>query len=617
MARNGDNELKIAYLLKRSINKSVLLTGENYRNRLFVLTDTHLSYYDGKPDKKGKPKGQIELKNIKVVEAVEDGMLDNKDNVFQIVYQENSDTYTLYVVALDKTSREDWIEAIKKESIRNKAEFLHKYHKGVWTKKKGKYNCCDQIDRNAPGCEMLQDTRAQCHTPAGSTGKKVINRKLPSPPLTNGPAKAKQEKLVYIAIYDFEPAEDGDLELIQGEEYTILDKSKEHWWQAEDRNKRSGYIPANYVKKKFGLEIYGWYYKDITRDRTESILMEQAKEGGFLVRDSTSTPGLYTVSVYTENGKVGRDSVSHYHIRKNVNEQFYISHQHCFETIPELIHYHKHNSGGLTTRLREPPNQNNKPSTAGLGHSKWEIDPANLQLGEELGSGCFGTVFKGLLSGKPVAVKTLKDLSMSEAGFIEEARTMTQLSHPNLVQLYGIVTKNEPLCIITELMRSGALSTYLKRHRTATLKKPATMLDFCLQVCSGMVYLEQRGFIHRDLAARNCLVGENQVVKVADFGLTRYVLDDEYRSSVGTKFPVKWAAPEVLSFTLFSSKSDVWAFGILIWEIFTAGETPYGKMRNAEVVDHIVEYNKRLEKPDSCPEFLYILMNECWKAVCK
>ncbi|ESO93991.1 hypothetical protein LOTGIDRAFT_105039, partial [Lottia gigantea] len=120
------------------------------------------------------------------------------------------------------------------------------------------------------------------------------------------------------------------------------------------------------------------------------------------------------------------------------------------------------------------------------------------------------------------AVKTLKEMAMSENSFIEEAKTMTQLSHPNLVQLYGIVTEKKPLMIVTELMRYGALITYLKRH-SEILNKPADMLDYCVQICSGMVYLEQRKFIHRDLAARNCLVGENKVVKVADFGLTRSV----------------------------------------------------------------------------------------------
>ena len=161
-------------------------------------------------------------------------------------------------------------------------------------------------------------------------------------------------------------------------------------------------------------------------------------------------------------------------------------------------------------------------------------------------------------------------------------------------------------------MPYGSLLTYLRRHRARILQKTPTLLDMCSQVCNGMAYLEKRKFIHRDLAARNCLVGESMVVKVADFGLARYVLDDEYTSSQGSKFPVKWAPPEVLNFTRFSSKSDVWAFGVLMWETFTGGQMPYDKMKNVDVVDYVCQSRKRLEQPASCPEKVYQVMLKCF-----
>lgn len=208
---------------------------------------------------------------------------------------------------------------------------------------------------------------------------------------------------------------------------------------------------------------------------------------------------------------------------------------------------------------------------------------------EELGSGQFGVVRRGKWRGSiDTAVKMMKEGTMSEDDFIEEAKVMTKLQHPNLVQLYGVCSKHRPIYIVTEYMKHGSLLNYLRRHETTLIGNMGLLLDMCIQVCvidffatlqfanfhyiycrfiialqvsKGMAYLERHNYIHRDLAARNCLVGSENVVKVADFGLARYVLDDQYTSSGGTKFPIKWAPPEVLNYTRFSSKSDVWAYG--------------------------------------------------------
>ncbi|XP_071086830.1 tyrosine-protein kinase Btk-like isoform X1 [Haliotis cracherodii] len=595
------NILKIDYLMKRSQNKNTF-TSENYKGRHFVLDEYYLRYFDGKLEKRGKEKGCIALPNVRAVENVENRMLDNRDNVFQVMYHENSDFFTLYIVALNADQRDTWVTAIRQQAQKQGANFVPKYHKGVWTKTLRKYNCCDQLYRNAPGCEVATHEQQENVMP-------VQQQRQQQQVSVNG--ASKKEAKVYVAIYDYQPAEEGDLELACGEEYEILDDSREHWWQAKDKKGNQGYIPANYVKRKFDLEIYDWYYKDITRQRSEAILQEDNREGCFLVRDSSSTPGMYTLSLFTNEGSV---LVRHYHIRKDSEGKFYISDKHAYPSIPDVVHYHKHNSGGLVCRLREPPRRHSAPSTAGFGHGKWEIDPDDLETGEQLGSGCFGSVNRGKWRNTPVAVKVMKCGTMSEESFVEEAKTMTQLNHPNLVQLYGVVTKAKPIMIVVELMRFGALNNYLARHKNRLLQQPMTLLEFCIQVCKGMCYLEQRKFIHRDLAARNCLVGQDHVVKVADFGLARYVIDDEYTSSAGTKFPVKWAPPEVLSYTRFSSKSDVWAFGVLMWEVFSGGEMPYSGMKNLDVVDYVITSNRRLQKPMMCPELMFKVMMHCWEA---
>ncbi|XP_025085386.1 tyrosine-protein kinase TXK-like isoform X2 [Pomacea canaliculata] len=605
------NIVKQGSLQKRSQNKG-RFTAENYKRRYFVLTKDHLKYYDGNSDRHGKKKGEILLMTAMVVEFVEDFMLENKKNAFQVVYKESSDFFTLYMVASTEEERTEWVEAIRNEAANRGANFLNKYHRGVWTKSMGKFNCCDQMDRNAVGCVLSTPERSAASNnsagisiPSFSTPGTICP---PPPPVRPTPAIPGKTP-TYIAIYDYDPVEEGDLELCKGEEYEILDNSREHWWLAKNKKGKQGYIPSNYVKKKFDLEIYDWYYKDLSRNQAESILKENSHEGCFLVRDSISTPGSYSLSLYTRESGL---PVRHYHIKKNAQGFFYIAENHVFESIPDVINYHKFNAGGLVTRLREPPQRTSKPTTAGFGHSQWEIDPKDLEIGEQLGAGCFGSVHKGSFRGQVVAVKRMKEHTMSEEAFKEEARTMTQLSHKNLVQLYGVVLKSRPMCIVTELMRNGALNNYLQRHRSRLMQQVSRLLDMCVQVCQGMTYLESRKFIHRDLAARNCLVGDNTMVKVADFGLARYVLDDEYQSSAGTKFPVKWAPPEVLQYTRFSSKSDVWAYGILMWEVFTCGDMPYKEKRNIDVVEYVVTQNKRLAKPASAPMIIYQIMMKCW-----
>ncbi|XP_076467767.1 tyrosine-protein kinase Btk-like [Babylonia areolata] len=605
--------VKVGYLLKRSQNKG-RITAENYKGRFFQLTKMALKYYDGTIEKPGRKKGEIPLKMVKVVEKVKDLMLENKINAFQVVYQEDLEYFTLYMVATHAHERDDWVKAIRKGALDQDARFLEKYHCGVWTKKQGRFNCCEQVDRSAMGC-VVCSSETQAISQAfvdNPQGEKTPKQSVPAcpPPVPERPSMEKK-KLVYIAIYDYEPAEDGDLELCKGDQYQILDNSREHWWLAKNRKGEQGYIPSNYVKKKFDLEIYDWYYKDLSRTQAEGILKQCSKEGCFLVRDSASTPGQYSLSVYTQDSTTGVP-VRHYHIRKTPEGKFFLSEQHVFVSIPEVITYHKHNAGGLVTRLKEPPHRSSKPTTAGFGHSQFEIDPSFLEIGEELGAGCFGSVHKGVFKGTYVAVKRIKEGTMGEDEFIEEAKIMTQLNNKNLVQLYGVVTKQRPLCIVTELMRNGALNRYLQRHSARLKEQTGRLLDFCVQVSQGMAYLESRNFIHRDLAARNCLVGDNSQVKVADFGLTRYVLDDEYQSSAGTKFPVKWSPPEVLQYTRFSSKSDVWAFGVLMWEVFTCGQMPYHNKRNVDVVDYVVTQNRRLERPTNTPGVIYQIMLRCW-----
>ncbi|KAG1712215.1 Tyrosine-protein kinase Btk29A [Nymphon striatum] len=594
----NDNDILLqAFMCKRSQNKK-LFGPTNYKYRWFILTSTAFHYFDGTAEKRTKEKGKIDLKSIKTLETVSDDAL-NKRFTFQIGYGD----YTLYVIASSAQQREDWLHLLRNYCEKND-ELLDKHHPSVWSS--GKWLCCLSSQKYDSGCK----TSWWCNKD-NLASPMSDELELTSNVTAVVPATISTSPKIVIALYPFQAIEDGDLSLAKGEEYEVVNDKKEHWWQVKNSFGDIGYIPSNYVEEKasMGLQTHDWYVNDMSRQRCESILRSEAKEGTFVVRNS-STKGMFTLSVYSKNPL---PQVKHYHIKTNNKGDYFLTEKKVFSSIPDLINYHKHNSSGLVTRLKQSPSSPTRtiPTTAGLSRDKWEIDPSELSLLEEVGSGQFGVVRRGKWRGSiDVAVKMMKEGTMSEDDFIEEAKVMTKLQHLNLVQLYGVCSKHRPIFIVTEFMKHGSLLIYLRRNEVRL--KPAVLLDMCVQVCSGMAYLEQHNYIHRDLAARNCLVGSENTVKVADFGLARYVLDDEYTSSGGAKFPIKWAAPEVLCYTRFSSKSDVWAFGVLMWEIFTCGKMPYGRATNAEVVER-VQRGLRLERPRTCPREVYSTMKSCWE----
>ncbi|NXC43638.1 ROS1 kinase, partial [Penelope pileata] len=255
-----------------------------------------------------------------------------------------------------------------------------------------------------------------------------------------------------------------------------------------------------------------------------------------------------------------------------------------------------------------------------------------LNLHKLVGSGAFGEVYEGTAldiladgSGESkVAVKTLKrgatDQEKSE--FLKEAHLMSKFDHPHILKLLGVCLLNEPQYLILELMEGGDLLSYLRGARKQKLQSPlltlTDLLDICLDICKGCVYLEKMRFIHRDLAARNCLVSEkkygscSRVVKIGDFGLARDIYkNDYYRKRGEGLLPVRWMAPESLIDGVFTNRSDVWAFGVLVWETLTLGQQPYPGLSNIEVLHH-VRSGGRLESPSNCPEDIRDLMTRCW-----
>lgn len=341
-----------------------------------------------------------------------------------------------------------------------------------------------------------------------------------------------------------------------------------------------------------------------------SLCHNSTKWALFLIRESESRRGDYSLSVKDAEG------VKHYRIRKlDGNTGYYIAPRAVFGTLEQLVQHYQVQADGLCCQLTCPvQTMEGAPVTEGLSYrDEWEIPREDLTLIREIGSGQFGCVYEGKWGkAHQVAVKQLKKGMMDSSDFLREARIMKDLRHPRLIQLYAVVTVSEPILIVTELMINGALNKYLQTPAGQTLAQKE-LVSMAEMIADGMSYLESKSYIHRDLAARNILVGRHNVCKVADFGLARFLVGSgEYQPrDHQARLPIKWLAPEAAHYNRFSTKSDVWAFGVVLMEIITRGRVPYPGMSNTEVLEKIA-HGYRMPSPNDCPQHLYEIMVECW-----
>ncbi|CAI9741192.1 ephrin type-B receptor 1-B-like isoform X1 [Octopus vulgaris] len=249
-----------------------------------------------------------------------------------------------------------------------------------------------------------------------------------------------------------------------------------------------------------------------------------------------------------------------------------------------------------------------------------EIDSSHITIESVLGGGEFGDVCKGKLrvpgrQDMTVAIKTLKPgaTEKNRLDFLTEASIMGQFEDANVIFLEGVVTKSHPIMIVTEYMANGSLDTFL-RNNDGTFSY-LQLIGMMRGISSGMKYLSEMSYVHRDLAARNILVNEHLVCKVADFGLSREVENDTTDGAYttkGGKIPVRWTAPEAIAFRKFTSASDVWSYGVVMWEVMSYGERPYWNWSNQDVIK-AVEKGYRLPPPMDCPEAIHQLMLDCWQ----
>uniref|UniRef100_A0A9R1SIF5 Tyrosine-protein kinase n=2 Tax=Cyprinus carpio TaxID=7962 RepID=A0A9R1SIF5_CYPCA len=405
-----------------------------------------------------------------------------------------------------------------------------------------------------------------------------------------------------VAKYNFQGSTEQDLPFCKGDLLTIIGVTKDpNWYKAKNSVGREGMIPENYVQKREGVKSGGklslmpWFHGKITREQAERLLYPP-ETGLFLVRESTNFPGDYTLCVSCD-GKVEHYRIIYHSGRLSIDEEEY------FDNLMQLVEHYTKDADGLCTRLIKPKLMEGTVAAQDeFSRSGWALSRKDLKLIQTIGKGEFGDVMVGDYRGTKVAVKCIKHDATAQA-FLAEASKLC-----NCTDLLGVIVEERgSLFIVTEYMTKGSLVDYL-RSRGRTVLGGECLLKFSLDVCEAMEYLEANNFVHRDLAARNVLVSDDNIAKVSDFGLTK-----EASSTQDTaKLPVKWTSPEALrEKVLFSTKSDVWSYGVLLWEIYSFGRVPYPRIPLKEVVPR-VEKGYKMEAPDGCPVAVYDLMKQCW-----
>uniref|UniRef100_A0A8R1IL29 Tyrosine-protein kinase n=2 Tax=Caenorhabditis japonica TaxID=281687 RepID=A0A8R1IL29_CAEJA len=354
------------------------------------------------------------------------------------------------------------------------------------------------------------------------------------------------------------------------------------------------------------IEKEQYYHGLLQREDLQNLLTHN---GDYLIRMAEPKPGekgAFVLSVMYNNAFLEHSGSIKHFVIKEVGNKFTINDRDKSSTIQHLIDFHRKDKGSI-----QPDVNIIRP----IMRQMWELDHDSVTIQRKLGEGAFGEVSMGTLklkkSGKTVkvAIKQAKMEKVSQSQikeFMREARVMRSLSHPNVVKFYGVAAGQEPLYMVMELATNGSLDSYLRKNTELGVE---TQNEMVMQAAWGLEYLHSKPLLHRDVAARNCLYGDGQI-KISDFGLSRpgIIYQMERKQFV----PVRWLAVETLNLFVYTPKTDVWSYGILCWEIYNAGATPYPNMTLNEVSSQ-VRGGYRMELPPTVsPDIAGLIIGRCW-----
>ncbi|XP_053316508.1 tyrosine-protein kinase SRK3-like [Spea bombifrons] len=421
---------------------------------------------------------------------------------------------------------------------------------------------------------------------------------------------SEPKRFSQVSIYPYRARSPEDLTVEKGELLLVIDRRGD-WLIAKKltQNGEAGYIHRSYLADVGSLEAEDWYFGPLKRmDAKRYLLQNENQTGSFLVWKNEDLD-CYYLSVRVDA------VVRHYRIRQN-SVSFYLVERASFRTLSRLVEYYSVASDGLCARLENPCVKLDLPSLTTLSHTtvdNLEIPPTAVTKISQLGRGSTGCVWLGLWNETTkVAIKEFKVTpELLQRSLYGEAETMWKLNHRRLLKLYAVCLQSKPVFIVMEYMKNGTLRTFLRAHQKERDLDLHQLIDFAVQIAEGMKYMEQQGCVHRDLRTENVLLSAMMSCKIGDFGLARFMDSSYITMSADSKIPIKWMAPEVFHMSKYSSKSDVWSFGVLLVEIMTYGKIPFPDKTNLDYVQ-IITSGKSPPPPEDCPEDIANLMKTCW-----